>query len=82
MSAIIDIKELSKRSGYKINTIYKKINLLELGIDYFKPNKGKLFFDERVVDFLKKGEHKNGESIPKKGQPIHLGDFFAQEQAV
>lgn len=71
------IQELSYKTGFSVNTLYKKIKILEINKHYFKPNGGKLLFDESAVDFLVKGGNsKNGESIHKKGQPIYLGDFL------
>ena len=72
-----DIKELSRRTTYKINTLYKKLEFLEEGKHYFKPNNGKLLFDESAVDFLVKGKN-NGKSISEKRQSISLDRFLLQ----
>ena len=77
-SRTFDIEELSNRTGYSINTLYSKIKLLKKDTHYFKPNGGKLFFDESAVDFLVKGENSNGKSIRKERQPICLDNFLAQ----
>ncbi len=78
-SETFDLKELENRTGYKINTLHKKVKLLTLGVHYFKPNNGKLLFDESAIDFLIKGGNtKNGKSIHKKGLEISLDNFLAQ----
>ena len=66
------IEELSELTGYSVHHLYKKVSDLKKGEHYFKPNGGKLLFDESSVDFLVKGVKQNGESI----QPVHLGDFL------
>ena len=70
------IKELSIRTGYSVNYLYKKVSVLKIGEHYFKPNGGKLIFDESSVDFLVKGGNQNGESIHESRQPVYLGDFL------
>lgn len=70
------IKELSSRTGYSVNYLYKKVPSLKKGEHYFKPNGGKLIFDESSVEFLIKGENQNGESIHESRQPVYLGDFL------
>lgn len=56
----IDIHKLAELTGYKVNTLYKKIPLLTLNEHYYKPNGGKLVFVMSAVDFLIKST-----SIPK-----------------
>ena len=71
------MEELSELTGYSKHTIYRKIKLLENGKHYFKPNGGKLIFDESSVEFLiKKGGNQSGESIHESRQPVYLGDFL------
>lgn len=70
------IEELSELTGYSVNYLYKKVSDLKKGEHYFKPNGGKLLFDESSVDFLVKGENQNGESIHESRQPVYLGDFL------
>ncbi|WP_419767275.1 hypothetical protein [Arcobacter sp.] len=72
-----DIKQLSQKTHYSVNTLYKKIKHLKQGEHYFKPNGGKLIFDESAVDFLVKGENSNGKSIPTERQPICLDKFLS-----
>ncbi len=71
------IQELSYKTGFSVNTLYKKIKILEINKHYFKPNGGKLLFDESAVDFLIKGGNSiNGKSISKERQPICLDNFL------
>ena len=76
MSAYFDIKELSNRTGYSVNTLYKKTKALKLG---YKPFNGKLLFDDSVVDFLVKGgtnENIERNDIREKRLSIHLDEIF------
>ena len=70
------IEELSELTGYSKHTVYKKLALLEKDKHYFKPNGGKLMFDDSAVDFLIKGVNQNGKSLSETRQPIYLGDFL------
>ena len=70
------LDEFSELTGYSKHTIYKKLALLEKGQHYFKPNGGKLIFDDSAVDFLIKGVNQNGKSLHETRQPIYLGDFL------
>jgi len=71
-----DIKQLSKETHYSVNTLYKKLKHLKKGEHYFKPNGGKLIFDESAIEFLVKGEN-HGEALLEKRQPNDLGNFLA-----
>lgn len=71
-----DIKKLSKKTGYSVNTLYKKVAILTLGEHYFKPNNGKLIFDDKAVDFLVKGES-NGKGVHKGKESVCLDHLFA-----
>ncbi len=80
---LLTIDELSKRTGFSINTLYKLRKNLTFEVHYFKPNGGKLLFDESAVDFLvTKGDTRHGKSIHEKGQPVYLGDFLSQQKEV
>lgn len=70
------LDEISNLTGFAKNTLYKKISLLEKDKHYFKPNGGKLLFDESSIDFLIKGENQSSKSICRKRQPIFLNDFL------
>jgi len=72
----LTIKQLAKKTGYSVSTLYDKVKLLELNKHYFKPNKVKLLFDESAIDFLIKGEDRNGESLQEKRQSICLDQFL------
>lgn len=71
-----DIEELSNRTAYSVNYLYKKVKDLTLDKHYFKPNNGRLLFDESAVNFLIKGGN-HGKSVPKTRQPISLDNFFS-----
>lgn len=70
------LDEFSELTGYSKHTVYKKLALLEKDKHYFKPNGGKLMFDDSAVDFLIKGVNQNGKSLSETRQPIYLGDFL------
>lgn len=70
------LEEFSDITGYAKHTIYKKLALLKKDKHYFKPNGGKLVFDDSAVDFLIKGGNQNGESLHESRQPVYLGDFL------
>lgn len=65
----IDIHKLSELTGYKVNTLYKKISLLTLNKHYFKPNGGKLIFDRSAIDYIIKST-----SVPKNSIDISTKD--------
>jgi hypothetical protein len=70
------MEELSELTGYSVNYLYKKVPKLKKGEHYFKPNGGKLIFDESSVEFLIKGGNQSGESLHENRQPVYLGDFL------
>lgn len=71
------IEEMSQLTSYSVNYLYKKIPSLKKDVHYFKPNGGKLIFDESSVEFLiKKGGNQNGKSVHESRQPVYLGDFL------
>lgn len=78
---ILTIEELAKKTKISKHTIYKKVNTLTLGVHYFKPNGGKLLFDESAIDFLIKGGN-NGESLHERGQSICLDNIFPRKKTV
>lgn len=77
MSAVkyFDIKELSKKTGYSVNTLYKKTKALNIG---YKPNNGKILFDDSCVELIVKGEN-NGKSISENRQLGGLDNIFIQK---
>jgi len=72
----LTIKQLAKKTGYSVSTLYDKVKLMELNKHYFKPNKVKLLFAESAIDFLVKGENGISEKLNKKSGPISLDDFL------
>ena len=78
------MNEFCELTGYSKFTIYKKLKFLKQDTHYFysKGNGSKLLFDESAVDFLIKGEYKNGESIPKTRQSLCLGKLFGRKKEV
>lgn len=70
------IVQLSEKTGFKVNTLYKKIKALEFGVHYFKPNGGKLLFDDSCVDILVEGG-RNGESIHQGRQSECVDNLLA-----
>ena len=75
-SKYLTIKQLAKKTGYSVSTLYDKVKLMEINKHYFKPNKSTLRFDESAIDFLVKGEYRNGESLREKRQPICVDQFL------
>lgn len=66
------MKELSNRTGYSVNTLYKKTKAMNLG---YKPNGGKILFDDSCVEAIVKGGN-NGESIHSERQFGSLDNIF------
>lgn len=69
------LEEMHELTGYSKHTMYKKIKSLEINKHYFKPNGGKLIFDESAVDFLIKRVN-NEERVHTSKQPIFIDDYF------
>ena len=70
------IEEMSQLTNYSVNYLYKKIPSLKKDVHYFKPNGGKLIFDESSVEFLIKGRNQSGESIHESRQPVSIDEYF------
>lgn len=70
------LDEFCELTGYSKNTMYKKIKLLKINKHYFKPNGGKLIFDESSLDFLIKGENQSGKSIQESRHPVSIDEYF------
>lgn len=58
-------REVAEITTYSLSTISHKVKDMIEGIHYFKPNSGKILFDESAIDFLAKG----GSS----GKSVHEG---------
>lgn len=76
-NSFFDINELSRRTGFKVQTLYKKLDKLTIGVHYFKPNGGKLFFDNSCVELLVKGGL-DGKGISKERQSLCVDNLLLQ----
>ncbi len=80
----LNTDDLAQTVKLSKDTIYKAKSKMTSGVHYSKPNGGKILFSDKAVDFLLKGDHRDGkneskqrECISKEGQPVSLSEFLS-----